>query len=167
MFRRRTLEETKTVIPLPLRPSLSQPSWTILLTVLKTMRKAIEAIPTEERTKEIVMNIGQDPITKTLGISWNSTKDVFTVTSSAVSPEFQTTKRNVLRKVATNFDPLGLYAHTLLWPRSYSRSCGCEATTGTTKFKMKYRLVGEIEKSARGEDSPVSATSRAFQVEAH
>ncbi|RMX40472.1 hypothetical protein pdam_00025846, partial [Pocillopora damicornis] len=59
MFRRRTLEETKTAIPLPLRPSLSQPSWTILLTVLKTMRKAIEAIPTEERTKEIVMNSGQ------------------------------------------------------------------------------------------------------------
>ena len=85
MFRRRTLEETKTAIPLPLRASLSQPSWTILLTVLKTMRKVIEAIPTEERTKEIVMNSGQDPITKTLGISWNSTEDVFTVTSSAVS----------------------------------------------------------------------------------
>ena len=84
MFRRRTLEETKTVIPLPPRPSLSQPSWTILLTVLKTMRKAIEAIPTEERTKEIVMNSGQDPIMKTLGISWNSTEDVFTVTSFAV-----------------------------------------------------------------------------------
>ena len=130
MFRRRTLEETKTVIPLPPRPSLSQPSWTILLTVLKTMRKAIEAIPTEERTKEIVMNIGQDPITKTLGISWNSTKDVFTVTSSAVSPEFQTTKRNVLRKVARNFDPLGfvcpyvIMAKILLqelWMRGYDR----------------------------------------------
>ena len=130
MFRRRTLQETKTAIPLPLRPSLSQPSWTILLTVLKTMRKAIEAIPTEERTKEIVMNIGQDPITKTLEISWNSTKDVFTVTSSAVSPEFQTTKRNVLRKVATNFDPLGfvcpyvIMAKILLqelWMRGYDR----------------------------------------------
>ena len=123
MFRKRTLEETKTAIPLPLRPSLSQPSWTILLTVLKTMRKAIEAIPTEERTKEIVMNSGQDPITKTLGISWNSTKDVF-------SPEFQTTKRNVLRKVATNFDPLGfvcpyvIMAKILLqelWMRGYDR----------------------------------------------
>ena len=94
------------------------------------MRKAIEAIPTEERTKEIVMNIGQDPITKTLGISWNSTKDVFTVTSSAVSPEFQTTKRNVLRKVATNFDTLGfvcpyvIMAKILLqelWMRGYDR----------------------------------------------
>ena len=92
------------------------------------MRKVIEAIPIEERTIEIVINSGQDPITKTLGISWNSTEDVFTVTASAVSPEFQTTKRNVLRKVATNFDPLGfvcpyvIMAKILLqelWMRGY------------------------------------------------
>ena len=69
--------------------------------------KVIEVIPTEERTTEIVINSGQDPITKRLGISWNSTKDMFTVTASAVPPEFQTTKRNVLRKVATIFDLLG------------------------------------------------------------
>ena len=54
--------------------------------------KVIEAIPTKERATEIVINSGQDPITKTLGISWNSTEDVFTVTASAFSPEFQTTK---------------------------------------------------------------------------
>ena len=69
--------------------------------------KVIEAITTEERATEIVINSGQDPITKTLGISWNSTEDVFTVTASAVFPGFQTTKRNVLRKVATIFEPLG------------------------------------------------------------
>ena len=66
--------------------------------------KVIEAIPTEEHATEIVINNGQDPITKTLGISWNSTEDVFSV---IVSAKFQTTKRNVLRKVATIFDPLG------------------------------------------------------------
>ena len=69
--------------------------------------KVLEAIPTEEGVTEIVINSGQDPITKTLGISWNSAEDVFIITASAVSPEFQTTKRNVLRKVATIFDPLG------------------------------------------------------------
>ena len=68
--------------------------------------KVIEAIPTEERATEIVINSGQDPVIKTLGISWNSTKDLFTVTASPVSPDFQTTRRNVLRKVATTFDPL-------------------------------------------------------------
>ena len=90
--------------------------------------KVIEAIPTEERATEIVINSGQDPITKTLGISWNSTADVFTVTASPVSPEFQTTKRSVLCKVATIFDPLGfvcpyvIVAKILLqelWMRGY------------------------------------------------
>ena len=69
--------------------------------------KVIEAIPKEEYATEIVISNGQVPITKTLGISWNSTEDVFTVTASPVSAEFQTTKQSVLRKVATIFDPLG------------------------------------------------------------
>ena len=90
--------------------------------------KVIEAIPTEERGTEIVINSGQDPIKKTLGISWNSTEDVFTVTASAVSPEFQTTERNVLRKVAMIFDPLGFVCPYVvmakillqeLWMRGY------------------------------------------------
>ena len=69
--------------------------------------EVMEKIPAEEHATEIVIDSGQDPITKTLGISWNSTKDEFTVTTSAVSPGFQTTKRNILRKIATIFDPLG------------------------------------------------------------
>ncbi|XP_022796861.1 uncharacterized protein LOC111335254 [Stylophora pistillata] len=90
--------------------------------------KVIEAIPSEQRATEIMINSGQDLITKTLGISWKSTEDVFTVTTSPVSPEFQRTKRNVLRKVATIFDPLGfvfpyvIVAKILpqeLWMRGY------------------------------------------------
>ena len=69
--------------------------------------EVMEKIPAEERATEIVIDSGQDPITKTLGISWNSTKDEFTVTASPVSLGFQTTKRNILRKIATIFDPLG------------------------------------------------------------
>ena len=76
--------------------------------------KVIEAIPTEERATEIVINSGQDPVVKTLGISWNSTKDLFTVTASPVSPDFHTTRRNVLRKVATIYDPLRFVCPSLL-----------------------------------------------------
>lgn len=54
--------------------------------------QVIEAIPTEEPITEIMINNGQDPITKTLRISWNSTEDVFTITASPVFPKFQTTK---------------------------------------------------------------------------
>ena len=48
--------------------------------------KVIEAIPKEERATEIVINSGQDPITKTLGIRGTVLKMCFTVTASAVSP---------------------------------------------------------------------------------
>ena len=91
--------------------------------------KVIEAIPTEERATEIVINNGQDPVIKTLGISWNSIEDLFTVTASPVSPDFQTMKRNVLRKVATIFDPLGFVCPCVivakillqeLWMRGYN-----------------------------------------------
>ena len=69
--------------------------------------KVVEANPTEERATEIVINSGQDPVTKTLGTSWNSNKDLFTVTASPILPDFQTMKRNILCKEATIFDPLG------------------------------------------------------------
>ena len=92
--------------------------------------KVIEAIPTEERATatEIVIKSGQDPVIKTLGISWNKDEDLFTITASPVSPYFQTTKVNFLRKVATIFDPLGsvspyvIVAKILLqelWMRGY------------------------------------------------
>jgi len=90
--------------------------------------KVIKAIPTEEHATEIVINCSQDPVIKTLGILWNSTKDLFTVTASPVLPDYQTTKRNVLRKVAMMFEPLGfvcpyvIVANILLqelWMRGY------------------------------------------------
>ena len=55
----------------------------------------MEKIPAEERATEIMINSRQGLITKTLGISWNSTKNVFTITASPVSPKFQTMKQNV------------------------------------------------------------------------
>ena len=100
--------------------------------------KVIEVIPTEEHATEIAINSSQDLITKTLGTSWNSNGDVFTATASEASPEFPTRKQNFLRKVAKIFVLLGFVCpYLLLWPRSCSRSCGCEATPGIMKFKMK------------------------------
>ena len=64
--------------------------------------KVNEGISLEERAEENVINTGQE----LLGISWNTTKDVFATTAAPVSPEFQTTKGNILRKVATIFEPL-------------------------------------------------------------
>ena len=135
--------------------------------------KVIEAIPTEERATEIVINGGQAPITKTLGISWNSTEDVLTVTASAVSLEFQITKRKVLRKVATIFDPLGFVCPYVIMAKILLQGLWTDARLRLGRRSSRWNsrqnqgLVGAIEKSARGEDSPVSTTSIACQVEAH
>ena len=65
------------------------------------------AIPTEDRATEFTINDSQDPVTKTLGLSWNSVNDVLTIPKSSKPAEFDVTKRNVLSKIATIFDPLG------------------------------------------------------------
>ena len=62
-----------------------------------------------ERATELQISEGQEPVVKTLGISWNSVEDTSTtcISTAKVSGELHLTKRNVLRKIATIFDPLG------------------------------------------------------------
>ena len=84
-------------------------------------------IPDEDRASEIVINDGQKPMTKTLGIAWNSQTDEFKISKSEGSqPQF--TKRNILQKIATIFDPLGFVSPFIvvakillqeLWARGY------------------------------------------------
>ena len=129
---------------------------------ISKLPKDVEAILTDECATEIVINNGQDPITKTLWISWNSIEDVFTVSASPVSSEFQKTKQNVLRKVAAIFCPLGLYARKWLLQRLY---LGRRNTRWNSEWKRE--LVRAVKRSGQGEDSPMSADSRVFEVEAH
>lgn len=86
------------------------------------------AIPVEDRATEFNINDGQVPITKTLGLSWNSTDDVLTLPTAPVSSELKITKRNVLKKTVTVFDPLGFVSPVVvrakillqeLWSRGY------------------------------------------------
>ena len=99
--------------------------------------EVMEKIPAEERATEIVIDSGQDPITKTLGISWNSTKDEFRVTASPVSPGFQTTKRNILRKIATIFDPLVFMCPYVVVVKIILQELWMRDTVGTTKYRTK------------------------------
>ena len=56
------------------------------------------------------MNIrdNSDAVTAILGLQWNSFEDAFVIPATPVSSDYPIFKRNVLKKVVTVFDPLGL-----------------------------------------------------------
>ena len=53
------------------------------------------------------MSKAELPVTKTLGVLWNAHEDKFSFQPSAPPDEFVNTKRSLLKKTATFFDPLG------------------------------------------------------------
>ena len=69
--------------------------------------EVMEKIPIESRAKEIRLNDDQ-PSIKALGLCWKAHEDIFTFTKPEVTnPEEKLTKRKVLSKIASVFDPLG------------------------------------------------------------
>ena len=58
------------------------------------------------------MDINKDPLptVKTLGITWLPEQDVFTFKANPPEENFQLTKRNFLKRIATLFDPVGFLA---------------------------------------------------------
>ena len=64
-------------------------------------------VPEEDRASEVDLEKNQLPVTKTLGVSWTACDDQFLFKYSPPSTDFEYTKRNVLKKTATLFDPLG------------------------------------------------------------
>jgi hypothetical protein len=89
--------------------------------------EVLAEIPVEDQASEIVINDGQNPTTKTLGIAWDSKNDELRMSTCEAS-RLQLTKRNFLRKIATIFDPLGFVSPFIvvakillqeLWARGY------------------------------------------------
>ena len=86
------------------------------------------AIPEDDRATEVNIRDSKDTVTTTLGLQWNSTDDVLAVPATPVPEDYPITKRSVLKKIATVFDPLGLVSPFVvqakimlqeLWNRGY------------------------------------------------
>ena len=70
--------------------------------------KVMAVIPEADQATEVNIRDIKDTVTTTLGLQWNSTEDVFVVPATPAPFDHPITKRNVLKTVATVFDPLGL-----------------------------------------------------------
>lgn len=67
----------------------------------------LSKIPDEDRISKLRLEEGEFPSIKTLGILWKSKEDEFAFEPSPPPSDYLLTKRNILRKIATIFDPLG------------------------------------------------------------
>ena len=67
----------------------------------------MQRIPPADRACQLELNEDESLAIKTLGIIWLAEEDVFTFKFKSIEQQFKPTKRNVLKKIATLFDPLG------------------------------------------------------------
>ena len=74
---------------------------------LSNSQAVLEIIPPQDRASQLELHKNWSLAVKTLGVLWNAKEDVFTFNSKQIESHFQPTKRNVLKKIATLFDPLG------------------------------------------------------------
>ena len=77
---------------------------------LSNSQKVLQKIPKEDRAAEVDLDKGNLPLVKTLGILRLAEEDLFTYRVSPPEKEYPLTKRNVLPKIATLFDPMGFLA---------------------------------------------------------
>ena len=74
---------------------------------VSNLTEVLADVPADDRASEVDLEENFLPVTKTLGVSWTAREDQFLFHYSPPSKDFEFTKRNVLNKTATLFDPLG------------------------------------------------------------
>lgn len=90
---------------------LSQPLENAGMHARKWLRNSthfLKEVHQEDRLSKVDFNHEDLPSKKTLGVVWTAEADVFTFKTKPPNSNLPLTKRNVLKNVATLFDPLGL-----------------------------------------------------------
>lgn len=77
----------------------------------------------DERTLDLDCAVEDNPISKTLGIVWNSGRDTFIYTVNSIDLSQKITKRNILSNIAKIFDPLGLLGPVVLAAKIIIQEC--------------------------------------------
>lgn len=77
---------------------------------VSNLTEILEDILHHDRSSDVSLETEVSPTTKALGMRWDPGYDKFLFDYSSLNDEFKFTKRNVLKKTASLFDPLGLIA---------------------------------------------------------
>ena len=89
----------------------------------------IADIKDEDRASEIDLEKRELPTTKTLGVLWSATDDKFFFRHSLQLDGFEFTKRNVLKKTATVYHPLGFLLPYIVSSKLLMQKAWLEAGT--------------------------------------
>ena len=89
--------------------------------------KVLADVPEVDHASEIDLEENQFPVTKTLGVSSPVKNDHFLFHYLAPPGDFQYTKRNVLKRTATLFDPLGFLAPFIVKAKLFVQQALLEA----------------------------------------
>ena len=84
-------------------------------------------VPEVDRASKIDLKKNQFPVTKTLGVSWSAQNDQLLFHYLAPPEDFPYTKRNVLKRTATLFDPLGFLAPFVVKAKLFVQQAWLEA----------------------------------------
>ena len=94
---------------------------------VSNLTEVLADVPEEDRASEVDLEKNELPVTKTLGVSWTAREDQFLFHYSPPPEDFEYTKRSVLRKTATLFDPLGFLSPFVIRAKLFMQQAWLDA----------------------------------------
>jgi len=74
----------------------------------------LENVPLEHRVTQLPLYNQSDTPIKLLGVSWNATKDSFSIQVRTMEISISVTKRQILSDIAHIYDPCGWLSHLII-----------------------------------------------------
>ena len=106
----------------------------------------LHSVPAKDLEPMRSLNEMEDTVVKTLGMSWDPTRDAFIFKINLTSYTGPTTKRSALSQIASIFDPLGLLAPVILNYKLFIQNLWKQKTIGwdtplTTEDEDKWQIL--------------------------
>ena len=106
---------------------------------MSNRKEVLEDVPVKDRLSNVSLEKNELPTTKTLGIRWDAGDDELLFDYSSPTEDFQYTKRNVLKRTASLFDPLGLLSPFIIQAKIYLQQAWVEALDWDEELPRKLK----------------------------